>query len=82
MTARIINLRQVRKRRAREAQATDAAENRIRFGRTRAERERDEQNDRRARQSLDGHRREPTPDAGSEDQPADGAPARPAPKSP
>ena len=82
MTAKIINLRQVRKRRAREAEATDAAENRIRFGRTRAERERDKLNDTRSRQNLDGHRREPTLDAGSEDQPADGAPARPAPKSP
>ncbi len=82
MTAKIINLRQARKQRAREAEAADAAENRVRFGRTRAERERDKLNDTRARQNIDGHRREPISDAGSEDRPADGVPVKPAPKSP
>ena len=38
MSADLINLRQARKLRARKAKEAQAAENRIRFGRTKAER--------------------------------------------
>jgi hypothetical protein len=55
MSAEIINLRQARKQRARDDKATRAAENRSRFGRSKAEREREEQSLARAEQVLDGH---------------------------
>jgi len=59
MTAEIINLRQARKQRERAAREAEAGANRAKFGRTRAERERDEQVETQARQHLDAHRREP-----------------------
>jgi hypothetical protein len=70
MTAEIINLRQVRKQREREAKDAEAAGNRARFGRTRAERERDEIGEEKTRQHLDGHRLENGSDASREEQPA------------
>ena len=60
MTAEIINLRQVRKQRARDVKAKQATENRIRFGRTRVEREQEALTQARAEEILDGHEREPT----------------------
>jgi uncharacterized protein YdaU (DUF1376 family) len=58
MTAEIINLRQARKRRARDLKDAQAAENRARFGRTRSEREREELTQARAARTLDGHQRD------------------------
>ncbi|GBQ37730.1 DUF4169 family protein [Gluconacetobacter azotocaptans] len=62
--AEIVNLRQVRKRKARAGQAQVAAENRALYGRTRTERDRQSQEAARATQTLDGARveREPDPD--------------------
>ena len=56
--AEIINLRRARKARARDQAATEAATNRMRHGRTKAETARDELAEARARRHLDGHRRE------------------------
>jgi len=55
MPAEIINLRQVRKQRARDEKAARAAENRSRFGRSKADRALEEQAQARAEQALDGH---------------------------
>jgi hypothetical protein len=63
MSAEIINLRQVRKQRARDEKAARATENRTRFGRSKAAREREEQTQVRAEQTLDGHLRESQSDA-------------------
>ncbi len=83
MTAEIINLRQERKRREREAKAAEAAENRVKFGRTRAEREQEVLGEARARQNLDGHLREPDPaEASHEDRPGDAPAETSAPKVP
>ena len=57
--AEIVNLNKFRKKKAREAAATQAAENRVRFGRTKAEKERDATLDREAQHRLDQLRREP-----------------------
>lgn len=51
MTADIINLRRARKAKQRQVAANEAGENRIKFGRTRHERETE-----RARKSLDERR--------------------------
>lgn len=52
--AEIVNLRQARKARKRAEKAADAAENRVRFGRTKAEAKAQER-DRQAKQAeLDG----------------------------
>jgi len=82
MTAEIINLRQARKRRAREADAAQAAENRVRFGRTSSERERDDLAAARARLLHEGHRREPGDEGAAEDAPADPTTSLPAPEKP
>ncbi len=81
MSAEIINLRQARKQRARDEKAARGAENRARFGRTKAEREREEQSQARADETLDGHRLEPRI---SEPPPSadDGQKPEPAPKTP
>jgi hypothetical protein len=81
MTAEIINLRQARRRRARAAAAAEAAENRIRFGRTRGEREQDDLSADKARRLIDGHRREPGAE-GPDERPADGSAEPPGSKSP
>lgn len=57
--AEIVNLNKFRKKKAREAAAAQAAENRARFGRTKAEKERDATLDREAQHRLDQLRREP-----------------------
>ena len=60
MSAEIINLRQVRKQRERERKAAEAEENRVRFGRTKAERTLAETAHARAERTLDGHLRTDT----------------------
>lgn len=82
MSAEIINLRQVRKQRAREQKAAEAAENRTRSGRTKAERELDEHSRTRAAEVLEGHfigDRGTSDTVASRDAQDDG-PARPEPK--
>lgn len=58
MSAEIVNLRQARKRKARAEKDARADENRILFGRTKAERKQTEFERRRDRAELDGKRRE------------------------
>ncbi len=58
MSADIINLRQVRKRKARRDRQEHAAENRTRFGRTKAEREVESARSDKALRDIEGHRRE------------------------
>ncbi|MCC2112346.1 MAG: DUF4169 family protein [Hyphomicrobiales bacterium] len=57
MNGDIINLRQARKRKARGDKADRAAENRVRFGRTKAEKSLDQARGEKAARDLDGHRR-------------------------
>lgn len=57
----IINLNKVRKRKAREQAAAQAAENRARFGRTKEQKQRDAAAAEEAQKRLDGLRREETP---------------------
>lgn len=52
----LVNLRLVRKRRARDLKQAEAAENRSKFGRTRQERDRRQDEAARADRHLDGHR--------------------------
>jgi hypothetical protein len=52
----LINLKQFRKRAARQRSEQEAEANRARFGRTRSERVLDEQRTDRARELLDQHR--------------------------
>lgn len=59
--SKVVNLRQFRKRKAREDEAAQAAENRVRFGRTKAQKEQDELEAEQARLRMDQLRRE-TPD--------------------
>lgn len=59
MTADIVNLRRVRKARARRDEAAKAAENRIRFGRTKAERQAADADARRQAARLDALQRDP-----------------------
>ena len=54
--AEIVNLHRVRKRAARTKQQDEAQANRGKFGRTRSERMRDEQQTARAKATLDQHR--------------------------
>ena len=56
--AEIVNLRTVRKQKGREDKAKAAEENRLRFGRTKAERERTEAEAALADKHLDSHKRE------------------------
>lgn len=56
--AEIVNLRRVRKLRARADAEKSAAQNRALHGRTRAERDQAESADRKLRDHVDGHRRE------------------------
>lgn len=57
--AEIVNLRQVRKAKARADKERAAAENRALHGRSKAERERQRLTERQAAGFLDGHRRAP-----------------------
>jgi Domain of unknown function (DUF4169) len=52
----LVNLKQFRKRMARERSEQEAATNRARFGRTRSEREVEEARTGRAQELLDQHR--------------------------
>lgn len=54
MTADIVNLRRARKAKARSGKDAEAAENRAKFGRTKAERARDAIEQARARRAVDG----------------------------
>ncbi|BBF91379.1 DUF4169 family protein [Blastochloris tepida] len=54
----VINLRQARKNKARAAAGEAAAENRLRHGRTKAERETEEARRTKAARVLDAHKRE------------------------
>lgn len=69
--AEIINLRRARKDRARTEREKEAEENRIRFGRTRAEKEQASREAGQAARHLDGHRLEsgvaPSPDGADPD---------------
>ncbi|WP_018183495.1 DUF4169 family protein [Kaistia granuli] len=58
MTAEIINLNRIRKEKARREKASLAEENRVRFGRTRAERALDRIAAEKARRHVDEHRRD------------------------
>ena len=65
MAAEIINLRKARKDRARALADDKAAENRIRFGRSKAERDKLKAEQDLAARRIDGHRLdEPDPDTG------------------
>ena len=52
----IVNLRQMKKRQVRDAQAKQAAENRVRHGRTGAEKDNDRRAEERRQALLDGAR--------------------------
>ena len=52
----VVNLKRHKKRVARDQAARDADANRVRHGRTRAERERDKEQDRKLNSLLDQHR--------------------------
>lgn len=56
--AEIVNLRQARKAKARAGKQAAAAENRVRFGRTKAERDAEAARRQLADKGLDGHRRD------------------------
>jgi hypothetical protein len=56
MTGEILNLRKARKARQRAGKEAEAAENRIRFGRTRAEKDAARLEQARSLRSIDGHR--------------------------
>lgn len=58
MTGRVVNLRQARKRRARAEKERKAEQNRIRFGRTKAERNLSEALREKHARHVDDHRRE------------------------
>ncbi|MBB6013357.1 hypothetical protein HNR59_002702 [Aquamicrobium lusatiense] len=51
----IVNLRQIRKRKARDDKELAAAQNRALHGRTKSERERDRKAEEKSRTLLDGH---------------------------
>jgi hypothetical protein len=59
MSAEIVNLRRARKAKARSEREKQAADNRIAFGRSKAEKALAEAERQRAGKSIDGHRREP-----------------------
>jgi hypothetical protein len=56
--AEIVNLRRVKKQRARDEQAREAKENRIRHGRTAAQKENDARAEHRRQLAMDGKNRE------------------------
>ena len=60
--AEIINLRRVRKQRARQEAEQQAQQNRITFGRTKAERSLTDAERDKAARTLDGHRLASPPD--------------------
>jgi hypothetical protein len=73
VTGEVVNLRRVRKAKARADGASQAAENRIRFGRTLSERKQTTAAESAAARHLDGHRLSPDENSGpprSHDAPA------------
>ena len=56
MTAKIINLKQVRKQRQRDEKEKSAAAAREKHGRNKAEKQRDKLTDQKATSHLDGHK--------------------------
>ncbi|PLX36445.1 MAG: DUF4169 domain-containing protein [Hyphomicrobiales bacterium] len=58
MGAEIVNLRQARKKKARTEREAEAAANRTRFGRTKAEKSLTKARDDKARRDIDAHRRD------------------------
>ena len=54
----VINLRQERKRRARDAKAAEAAKNRVKHGLTKGEKSKNKLENDRAAQQLDDHRKD------------------------
>jgi hypothetical protein len=65
MTGEIINLKRARKTKARTAKEAEADANRVRFGRTKAERELSSAKGQLAARRLDGHRLAKGDDDGS-----------------
>ncbi|KTW09984.1 DUF4169 family protein [Sphingomonas sanguinis] len=57
----VVNFRQARKAHARKAAEQQAVENRVRFGRTKAEKQRDTAEQERLRKELDGAKRKDIP---------------------
>ena len=55
---KVINLNKARKRKAREDAAAQAAQNRVRFGRTKEQKQRDAAEAEQAQRKLDGLKRE------------------------
>lgn len=55
MTGKVVNLRQVRKQKARTEKEEKSAENRTKFGRTKAEKIIDKSRADTAQKNLDGH---------------------------
>lgn len=62
MTAEIVNLRQYRKERQRQEKERAAEQNRVKFGRDKAQRREDESSRARSDQDLDGKRLDPETD--------------------
>ena len=58
MMAEIVNLRQARKAKARAGKEADAAANRAKFGRTKAEKQAEAAKAALADKALDGHKRD------------------------
>jgi hypothetical protein len=58
MTNDIVNLRQFRKSKARAERDAKAEQNRVKFGRTKAEKKLQKAEKEKARQQLDGHKRD------------------------
>ena len=56
--AEIINLRNVRKQKARAERETQASQNRVLFGRTKAEKLKDAAEKAKAEKHIDGHKRD------------------------
>jgi hypothetical protein len=52
----VVNLKRYKKRVAREEAARDAEAQRVRFGRTKSERQRDQEENRKLNSALDHHR--------------------------
>ncbi len=61
MTGDVVNLRRIRKQRARAEAASSATANRVAFGRTRAEKALSEAERRQDKDRLDGHRLQSVP---------------------
>lgn len=60
--ATVINLNKVRKQKARSEAEKQAAENRVKFGRSKAQKQRDATEAAEAKRKLDQLKREPVPD--------------------